>query len=127
MKALHVMLALACPVAMAPAVARPSRPAASIEAFTGKFHVEYVPIRCVRAPCPPGSYRIVLPDRPAVLARSVDYDAATPVALRVALRGAGSAEGVGIDGRVRFVRLPDGRTIGATMPARRAIAGRWKP
>lgn len=121
-----LLLSLVTPAPGASTLPRSAGPAVTAP-FAGRFHVAYQPIRCVRAPCPPGRHRIAMPGRPAVMAQVVVYDPATPVAMRVPLRGQGPAEGTGIDGQVRFVREADGRAIRAIILARRAVAGRWKP
>lgn len=90
--------------------------------FSGKFTVHYVPVYCVRAPCPEGSYAIWAEDRALGSADSVKIDPETAAEVAKNIAGAWAPEGIAVEGDLRF-----GPEAGvAHIRADRAFIGVWK-
>lgn len=93
--------------------------------YDGRFTVTYHPIMCNVPPCPPGSYAIVAENRRIGTARRLEIDPATAAELRKVLDDTRPYyTGLSIDGHLQLSQ-DESRT--ATILARRAIPGQWKP
>lgn len=119
-------LLVAAAALLAPHVAHADDGGSVPKPFDGKAMVFRPTIYCVRAPCPPGPYRIVMPGRDTINVSVAAYDPATPDGARTPLSGIAARDGVAIDGVIRFERAADGR-LRAIILARRSVPGRWKP
>ncbi|BCW88210.1 hypothetical protein sos41_13480 [Alphaproteobacteria bacterium SO-S41] len=103
------------------AAALSSDPAQPIH-VEGRFQVSYTPIYCVRAPCPPGTYSVVVENRLAGQFQTYTVDPASTAALPAAGPGGTEGDGIAIDGEVWI----DPATRTARVLVREAMFGLWK-
>ena len=68
--------------------------------FTGRFQLEYTPIYCTRAPCPPGSYHIVADNQLVGSFGTYTVDPASTVQLPADPGIRVEGDGMAIDGEV---------------------------
>ena len=85
----------------------------------GRFQVSYNPIYCVRGPCPPGSYSVIVDNH---LAGQFKTYAVDPASTAVWPEGTLEGDGFAIEGEVWID--PENRS--ARLLVRKAIPGLWK-
>lgn len=100
----------------------PTRMSAGEDVSFGKFRIRYLPIMCMRAPCPPGRYSITRDNKPigtfrtVILVRSVQGSSQSTT-----YEGRYLDDIAGVEGQLHVV----GTT--ARFLVLRTVEGPWKP
>lgn len=90
--------------------------------ITGKFNIRYIPIMCVRAPCPPGRYSITMDNQPVGTVQAVIFFTTVDgVTTSTSYTGRYLPDDNGVEGTL----LIDGAT--ARIEVSRFGQGQWKP